>query len=86
MQRARATNLARADDLVHFLEAFVEAAIEAYLQLDARWEFGSPGKTTAYEERALIGVRSDGASPERSRPSSVTCPALALSWPEIRLK
>src|SRR5690348_1888983 len=32
-----------------------------YLQLDVRWEFGLAGATTAYEEHALIGVRSDDA-------------------------
>jgi hypothetical protein len=35
-----------------------------YLQLDARWEFGARGArgsaSTAYEERALIGVGTDG--------------------------
>jgi hypothetical protein len=31
-----------------------------FLQLDVRWEFGATGANRAYEERAVIGVGSDG--------------------------
>ena len=37
-------------------------------------------------DETLPGVRCEAEAPERSRPSSVTLPLVALSCPEIRLK